>query len=122
MTAAISTSQQICKTIEQTNTGPLGVANISSWRDKDPNIFRKVVCGAGLLISGLAGLVDTVASLALGILTYPLNLFGYEFIKTFFQRALFGGYVSGMAITISQFDNLVEKKLMKKIQDRLPFC
>lgn len=121
MTSAISTSQLICKRIEQTNTGPLGVVHVSGWRDEDPSIVRKVVCGAGILVSGLVGLVDAVASLALAILTYPLNWFGHKFSKAFFDRALFGGCVSAMAITISQFDNLVEKKLMEKIQNRLPF-
>lgn len=118
---SISTSELVCKRIGQTNTGPWAIATVCSWRDKDPNIFRKVTCGAAIFAGGLVGVIDAVISIALGILTYPLNWFGHEFSKAFYERALFGGCVSIFALTISQYDNLVENKLLKKIQDRLPF-
>lgn len=119
--SSITTSELICNRIEQTNTGLWGIAKVAIWRDKNPNILRKVACGAGMLACGLVGIVDAIVSISLGILSYPLNYFDYAFSNALYKRALFGGFVSGIALTISQYDNLSEAKLFDKIKKRLPF-
>jgi hypothetical protein len=42
---------------------PVAIRTVGKWRDDDPTIARKVVCGATLFAGGIAGLVDAVAVL-----------------------------------------------------------
>jgi hypothetical protein len=89
------------------------------WRDANPTIARKVVCGASLFVSGLAGLVDAVASIALAILSSPLELAGLHFARSFLKRTLFESVLSGMHLTVNQFDNLCSKNLNDCIAQQL---
>lgn len=86
------------------------------WRDQAQGIGavagRRVLNGFGLAALGLEGLLDVIASLALGILALPLEFTGLEFARHFFKRAVFGTIASSIFLTTFQLTNIFYDKIL----------
>lgn len=95
----------------------IGLSTIT-WRDKDPSIGRKMICGIALTVSGLACLIDSIASLALAIITLPLEFVGIKLARSFSIRSATNALSGGAMLTIFNYDNLREKCLADKLDSR----
>ncbi len=82
-----------------------GMGKIGEWRDENPTIVRKVVFGAVLVGSSLGLLIDSVTSLALAIITSPLELFGIHLAINFAQRSAGNFVISALCFTYLQCKN-----------------
>ncbi len=82
------------------------------WRDKDPGIVKKVVFGAALLVSSLVFLIDSITSLALAIITLPLELFGIELARNFAERFSNNGLLALGSLSICQYSNAFDQKFL----------
>ncbi len=88
------------------------MSNIREWRDEDPGTVRKVVFGAALLVSSLVFLIDSITSLALAIITLPLELFGIELARNFAERSFAYGAFTLFCVSTFQHSNAFDQKFM----------
>ncbi len=105
----------VCKSIkfyEGFNPVEKGFKKIVKWRDNAPGIGRRVVLGAALVGLSLGFLIDSVTSLALAIITSPLELFGIKFARNFAVRSFIGCAHAGFCLSIFQRLNIVEQKFL----------
>ncbi len=87
-----------------------GMDKIGEWRDEDSTIVRKVVFGAALVGSSLCFLIDLVASLALAIITSPLELFGIHLAINFAGRSVISGAWFALCLIYFQYANVANEK------------
>lgn len=80
-------ANNIYESIEGKTFQSLLLEPIKNWRNKAPTHGRVFICGAVLALSSLVGIVDTIGSLALAILTSPLALVGGKLPKAFLKRS-----------------------------------
>jgi hypothetical protein len=79
---------------------------IKDWKEESPYMGRKIVYGLAITGLAIAGVVDIAASIALGILSSPLELAGYQFSRNFFIRSGLGVLTTIILLTIEQYDNI----------------
>ncbi|ADI37658.1 hypothetical protein [Waddlia chondrophila] len=84
---------------------------IISWKDETNAIGRRIVCGFALAGLAVAGIIDIIAGIALGILSSPAELLGYQYSRHFFLRTYYGGMTSLTFLTIFQYENVVGSTL-----------
>ena len=89
------------------------IQQVIPWRDENPEVIRKVVTGALFAGSGLLSFIDTVASLALAILTSPLKLGGIKFTDAFLNRVKMNCAIGAMLLTVGQYDNITADTIKK---------
>ncbi len=115
---SISPATQEHYTLLETPLHAIGAVIVADWRDDGrgglDKTLRKIAAGAALAILAIGGLIDTIASLALCILTAPAALAGNSLSRGFLRRAVNGGLFSFLALTFLQYNNIVKNKLMQK--------
>ena len=79
---------------------------VINWKNETNSIGRRIVCGLALASLAFAGVIDMIASVALGILTSPAELAGYQYSRNFFARVGYGAMASLIFLTICQIENI----------------
>jgi len=85
--------------------------SVIDWRGEDSNIGRKIATSAAIVGSALALLIDSIVSLALGVLTSPLLLGGVTTSFSFAKRSVKSAFMSVFLITYFQYENFTAKNL-----------
>lgn len=108
----------ICESIAQPS--PIFVPSIivTKWRDENSQVVRKIAAGPAMAGSALLSLIDTVGSLALGILSAPLMLGGVNFTVAFLRRAALNCMIAGLFLSFAQYYNLTAEKVGDAIDKR----
>jgi hypothetical protein len=83
----------------------------SFWLEKPlnggtSNVARRLACGMALAVGSLIGLIDSVASLALAILTAPAELAGIKLNRAFITRILLSTEMSALSLTVLMYLNI----------------
>lgn len=84
---------------------------VADWRNETNSIGRRLVCGVALAGLAIAGIIDMIAGIAIGILSFPLKLYGYQYSRYAFERVYWGGITSIFFLSTFQLENILGKTL-----------
>lgn len=93
------------------------IRKMMDWRDHAPSlgtmIGKRIVCGFALAGLAIAGLIDVIASFALALLFFPVEMLGkaidsdkLQFSRHLVTRAAIGIVLSGSCLMTHQIGNI----------------
>lgn len=83
-----------------------GVENLISFRSRHESNLGKISTVFGGIGLGLAGLIETISSFALSLLTLPARLVGSDLSEKFYSRACSGINMTAISATLLQYYNI----------------
>jgi len=91
------------------------IFTLAIWRDENSSVSRKVATGAGLSLISLCRIIDSITSVALGILSVPFMLIGIKLTQSFVGRATMSLGTSLGLLTFYQYVNFSKDSLFENL-------